>query len=102
MASSEASLSGYSLFSKYNVSGFSRTRVKMHLFYHISNNEESQDLEDSTTNIPNFKNLFFNYLEDFETHYHIFAFFLQTVHAIEKLLAGLNVQPSIGMNQSLI
>ena len=35
-------------------------------------------------------------------HHHIFALFLQTVHAIEKLLAGFNVQPRIGMNQSLI
>ena len=28
--------------------------------------------------------------------------FLQTVYAIEKLLAGFNVQPRIGMNQSLV
>ena len=35
-------------------------------------------------------------------HYHIFAFFLQTVFAIEKLLASLNVQPRIGMSQSLM
>ena len=35
-------------------------------------------------------------------HQHIFALFLQTVCAIEKLLAGFNVQPRIGMNQSLI
>ena len=35
-------------------------------------------------------------------HHLIFALFLQTVYAIEKLLAGLNVQPRIGMNQSLI
>ena len=41
-------------------------------------------------------------LEDFKTHQHIFALFLQTVYAIEKLLAGFNVQPRIGMNQSLI
>ena len=33
-------------------------------------------------------------------HPHIFALFLQTVYAIEKLLAGLYVQPRIGMNQS--
>ena len=47
--------------------------------------------------------MFFQYiLEDFENAYHIFALFLQTVYAIEKLLAGLNVQPRIGMNQSLI
>ena len=32
----------------------------------------------------------------------IIAHFLQTVYAIEKLLAGFNVQPRIGMNQSLI
>ena len=47
-------------------------------------------------------NLLLYILEDFETHHHIFAFFLQTVHAIEKLLARFNVQPRIGMNQSLI
>ena len=35
-------------------------------------------------------------------HHHIFALFLQTVHPIEKLLAGFNVQPKFGMNQSLI
>ena len=35
-------------------------------------------------------------------HHHIFAFFLQIVYAIEKLLTGFNVQPRIGMNQSLI
>ena len=34
-----------------------------------------------------------------KTHRHIFALFLQTVYAIEKLLTGLNnVQPRIGMN----
>ena len=33
---------------------------------------------------------------------HIFELFLQTVYAMEKLLAGFNVQPRIGMNQSLI
>ena len=38
-----------------------------------------------------------NILEDFEMHHHIFD-----VYAIEKLLAGFNVQPRIGMNQSLI
>ena len=37
-----------------------------------------------------------------KTHHHIFAFFLQTVFAIEKLLEGFNVQPRFGMNQSLI
>ena len=37
-----------------------------------------------------------------KTHHHIFAVFLQTVYAIEKLLAGFNAQPRIGMNQSLI
>ena len=31
-----------------------------------------------------------------------FVLFLQTIYAIEKLLAGCNVQPRIGMNQSLI
>ena len=35
-------------------------------------------------------------------HHHIFALFLQTVYAIEKLLAGFYVQPKSGMNQSLI
>ena len=35
-------------------------------------------------------------------HHHIFALFLQTVYAIEKLLAGFNVKPKIGMNQLLI
>ena len=30
-----------------------------------------------------------------KTHHHIFALSLQTVHAIEKLLAGFNVQPRI-------
>ena len=41
-------------------------------------------------------------LEDFENASPYFALFLQTVYAIEKLLAGFNVQPIIGMNQSLI
>ena len=41
-------------------------------------------------------------LEDFENASPYFALFLQTVYAIEKLLAGFNVQPRIGMNQSLI
>ena len=35
-------------------------------------------------------------------HHHIFTLFLQTVYAVEKLLAGFNVQPRIGMNQLLI
>ena len=35
-------------------------------------------------------------------HHHVFALFLQTVYAIEKLLAGFDVQPRIGMNQLLI
>ena len=35
-------------------------------------------------------------------HHHIFAFFLQTVYAIDKLRSGFNVQPRIGMNQSLV
>ena len=37
-----------------------------------------------------------------KTHHRIFALFLQTVYAIEKLLAVFNVQPRLGMNQSLI
>ena len=41
-------------------------------------------------------------LEDFENASPYFCIFLQTVYAIEKLLAGFNVQPRIGMNQSLI
>ena len=41
-------------------------------------------------------------LEDFENASLYFALFLQTVYAIEKLLAGFNVQPRIGMNQSFI
>ena len=41
-------------------------------------------------------------LEDFKTHHHIFALFLKTVNAIEKLFAGFNMQPRIGMKQSLI
>ena len=35
-------------------------------------------------------------------HHHIFALFLQGVYAIDKLLAGFNVQPRIGMKKSLI
>ena len=31
-------------------------------------------------------------------HHHIFALFLQTVYAIEKLLTDFNVQPRIGIN----
>ena len=34
-------------------------------------------------------------------HHFIFALFLKTVHAIEKLLTDFKVQPRIGMNQSL-
>ena len=41
-------------------------------------------------------------LEDFENASLYFALFLQTVYAIEKLLAGFNVEPRIGMNQSFI
>ena len=37
-----------------------------------------------------------------KTHHHIFSLFLQTVYAIEKLLAGLNVRPRTGLNQSII
>ena len=39
---------------------------------------------------------------DFENASTYFALFLQTVYAIEKLLAGFNVQPRMGMNQSFI
>ena len=42
------------------------------------------------------------YKRTLKMHHHIFAFFLQTVYAIEKILADFNVQPRIGMNQSLI
>ena len=41
-------------------------------------------------------------LEVFENASQCFALFLRTVNAIEKLLAGFNVQPRIDMNQSLI
>ena len=41
-------------------------------------------------------------LEDFENASPYVCTFLQTVYAIEKLLAGFNVQPRIGMNQSFI
>ena len=41
-------------------------------------------------------------LDDFENASPNFSLFLQTVNAIEKLFAGFNVQPRIGMNQSLI
>ena len=37
-----------------------------------------------------------------KTHHHTFAIFSQTVNAIEKLLAALNVQLKIDMIQSLI
>ena len=37
-------------------------------------------------------------LEDFENAPPYFCTYLQTVYAIEKLLAGLNGQPRIGMN----
>ena len=43
-----------------------------------------------------------NILEDFENASPFSALFLQTVYTIEKLLAGSNVQPRIGMNQLLI
>ena len=42
------------------------------------------------------------YYRTLKTHRHIFALFLQTVYAIEKLLTGFYVQPRIGINQSLI
>ena len=49
------------------------------------------------------KNLMFVlYLRTLKAHHHIFALFLQTVYAIEKLPAGFNVQPKFGMNQLLI
>ena len=41
-------------------------------------------------------------LEDFENASPFFALSLQAVYVIEKLLDGLNVQPRIGMNQSLV
>ena len=37
----------------------------------------------------------------FKSNAIFFALFSKTVCAIEKLLSGLNVQPRIGMNQSL-
>ena len=40
-------------------------------------------------------------LRTLKTHKHNFAIFSQTVNAIENLLAAFNVQPKIGMNQSL-
>ena len=43
-----------------------------------------------------------NILEGIENASPYFCIFLQTVYASEKLLAGLNVQPRIGMKQSLI
>ena len=42
------------------------------------------------------------YIRKLKMHHHIFAIFLQTVYAIENILAGFNVQHRIGMNQSLI
>ena len=41
-------------------------------------------------------------LEAFENASPYFFTFLQTVYAIEKKLAGINVQPRIDINQSLI
>ena len=41
-------------------------------------------------------------LEDFDNVSPYSALFLQNVYAIEKLLLGFNVQPKIGMNESLI
>ena len=41
-------------------------------------------------------------LEHVENASQYFALFLQTVYAIEKLLAGFSGQPRIGVNQSLI
>ena len=43
-----------------------------------------------------------NILEDFENASPFFVLFLHTVYVIEKLYAGFNVQPRIGLNQSLI
>ena len=37
---------------------------------------------------------------DLKTHHHFCALFLQGVYAIEKSLAGFNVQPRIDMNRS--
>ena len=45
--------------------------------------------------------LFFSaiiYKRTLKTHHHTFALFMQTVYAIEKSLAGFNVQPRNGMN----
>ena len=47
-------------------------------------------------------NTTFVYLTTLKMHHYIFALFLQTLFAIEKLLAGFSVQPRIGMNQWLI
>ena len=44
----------------------------------------------------------FIYKRTLKKHHHIFLIFLQTAYAIEKSRAGFNVQPRIGMNQSLI
>ena len=43
--------------------------------------------------------LIYNILEDFENASQIYSLFLQTVYAIGKLLAGFNLQSTIGMNQ---
>ena len=49
------------------------------------------------------KTLHYNYiLEHFENASPYFCTFLANRNAIEKLLAGFNVQPRIDMNQSLI
>ena len=53
------------------------------------------------TSYRNIQSLY-NILEDFEKASPYVCTFLQTVYVIEKLLAGFNVQPRIGMNQSLI
>ena len=37
------------------------------------------------------------YYRTLKTHHLIFALVLQTIYAIEELLAGFNVQPRIGM-----
>ena len=47
-------------------------------------------------------NMVTSILDGFENASLYFAIFLQTVYSIEKFLTGFNVQPRIGMDQSLI
>ena len=51
-----------------------------------------------------FKESKFHILDDLKAHHHNFALFSQTVtvYMIEILLADLNMQLKIGINQSLI